>query len=138
MTAPFHISIAINDIEETRNFYHDVLGCTIGRTAHNWLDIDFFGHQLTAQLEPAQVVPHDNNWQGKREFPVRHFGVILNPEAWLAMRHKLQDAKVDWIVEPKVFFSGNIHEQECMIFRDPNGYAIEFKSFTEQENLFKG
>lgn len=134
---PFHLSIAVRDIEETKNFYVYVLGCTIGRSAHNWIDINFFGHQITAQLAPTKVVPHDEGWRGKREFPVRHFGVVLPAERWSSLLDNLNARNVDWIVEPRVFFPDEVGEQRCMIIKDPNGYAIEFKSFSNAENIFK-
>jgi extradiol dioxygenase family protein len=134
---PFHTSIAVSDIAETKNFYVYVLGCTVGRSAHNWVDIDFFGHQLTAQLEPSMVVPHDEGRRAKRKFPVRHFGVIIPTERWCSLLDNLMARNVDWIVEPPVFFSGEAGERRCMILRDPDGCAIEFKSFSHTSNIFK-
>ena len=134
---PFHLSIAVNDIEATKNFYVYVLGCTIGRSAHNWIDINFFGHQITAQLAPSKVVAHDEGWQGKRKFPVRYFGAVLPTDRWSSLLDNLNARNVDWIVEPEVFFQDEVGEQKCMIIRDPNGYAIEFKTFSDADNIFK-
>ena len=34
-------------------FYGGLLGCPEGRSAAEWIDFDFFGHQIVAHLEPA-------------------------------------------------------------------------------------
>ena len=50
MTQPrFHLAFLVTDLEATREFYRDVLGCTQGREADRWIDFDFFGHQISAR-----------------------------------------------------------------------------------------
>ena len=46
----FHLAFPVTDLEATRNFYVDVLGCRVGRSAARWIDFDFFGYQITAHL----------------------------------------------------------------------------------------
>lgn len=135
--SPFHISIAVSDLEATKEFYVYLLGCSLGRTAHNWMDINFFGHQLTAQLAPAKVVPYDEGWQSERKFPIRHFGAILSPFKWAGLLDKLEARKTEWIIPPQIYFEGEVGEQRCMFIRDPDGYAIEFKSFEQTDNIFR-
>ncbi|MDT8449812.1 MAG: VOC family protein, partial [Wenzhouxiangellaceae bacterium] len=51
---PFHLALPVTDLDRTRAFYTDVLGCKTGRAADRWLDLDFFGHQLVLHLvDPA-------------------------------------------------------------------------------------
>ena len=45
VSPPFHLAFAVTDIEATRTFYVEKLGCKIGRSAERWIDFDFFGHQ---------------------------------------------------------------------------------------------
>ncbi|MFT5777566.1 MAG: extradiol dioxygenase family protein [Crocinitomicaceae bacterium] len=125
----FHKSIAVSDIEETITFYRDFLGCHIGRRTANWVDFNFFGHQLTAQLSPKHVVPMDAAWRGNRYFPVRHFGVILSKTEWSKLRDRIEKLELAWLIEPSLFYEGEVNEQESFFVKDPDSYAIEFKTF---------
>ena len=49
---PFHLSFLVRDLDETRRFYADVLGCEIGRSSDSWVDFSLFGHQMSAHLRP--------------------------------------------------------------------------------------
>ena len=44
--SPFHLAIPVRDLEETLAFYEQVLECTRGRESDNWVDLNFWGHQL--------------------------------------------------------------------------------------------
>ena len=55
MINPFHLAFPIKDIEETKRFYKNVLGCEIGRESDAWVDFNFFGHQLSAHLKPDEL-----------------------------------------------------------------------------------
>lgn len=132
MTGMFHKSIAIRDIDETITFYSTILGCEVGRKTAHWVDFNFFGHQLTAQVSPKNVIPMDSEWRGNRFFPVRHFGVILTKTDWTALKTKIENADLTWLIEPSVFYEGEHNEQESFFVKDPNGYAIEFKTFGEK------
>jgi len=134
MNSLFHQSIAVQDLAETIAFYGGMLNCPIGRKSANWVDIDFFGHQLTAQLSPKNVVPLDTTWRGNRLFPVRHFGVVLRKSDWLELREKIENSKTVWLIEPTLFYVGELNEQESFFVKDPSGYAIEFKTFGEDFN----
>ena len=46
---PFHFAFKIKDIDSTRDFYVNILGCKEGRSTEKWIDFDFFGNQLSAQ-----------------------------------------------------------------------------------------
>ncbi|MCR9172063.1 MAG: VOC family protein [bacterium] len=132
MTGMFHKSIAIRDLDETIAFYRDLLGCKVGRKTAHWVDFNFFGHQLTAQVSPKNIIPMDTEWRGNRFFPVRHFGVILTRTDWKQLKDKVEKSELNWLIEPSVFYEGEHNEQESFFVKDPNGYAIEFKTFGEQ------
>ena len=48
---PFHLAIPVSNLEESREFYRDVLGCKEGRSSEHWVDFDFFGHQLVIHFK---------------------------------------------------------------------------------------
>jgi len=52
---PFHLAIPVRDITGTREFYVDILGCTVGRESKTWIDFNFFGHQLSAHVSPDEL-----------------------------------------------------------------------------------
>jgi extradiol dioxygenase family protein len=127
----FHKSIAVRDLDETIAFYSGILGCGVGRRAASWVDFNFFGHQLTTQLSPKNVVPMDLEWRRNEFFPVRHFGVILRKPEWNELRDKIEQSEFAWLIEPSLFYEGDVNEQESFFVKDPSGYAIEFKTFGE-------
>ena len=57
MLTPFHLAIAVRDIDEARAFYGGLLGCAEGRSDEDWVDFDLFGHQLVCHRGPALAEP---------------------------------------------------------------------------------
>ena len=48
----FHLAFPVNNLENAKKFYSSVLGCSIGRQSENWVDFNFYGHQIVAHLSP--------------------------------------------------------------------------------------
>ena len=136
MKNPFHLAFPINDINETKSFYKKILGCKIGREDVKWVDFDFFGHQLSAHVKPDELKNTKKNAVDGKDVPVRHFGVILEWEAWHSLSEKLKNNNISFIIEPYIRFEGEIGEQATMFFLDPSGNALEFKSFKDPEQIF--
>lgn len=133
---PFHLAFPIRDIEETRQFYGNLLGCEIGRSTEKWIDFNFFGHQLSAHVKPEELLtPHTNIVDGKN-VPIRHFGVILPWTEWHALAEKLKEQKIEFVIEPYIRFKGEVGEQATMFFLDPCGNALEFKAFQDESQIF--
>lgn len=132
---PFHLAFPVRDVESTRAFYAGVLGCPVGREAERWIDFDFFGHQLSAHVARAEVL--GSNEVDGDDVPVRHFGVVLSMERWHALAERLRAARVEFLIEPKVRFVGQVGEQATLFVRDPSGNALEFKAFADVRNLFQ-
>ncbi len=79
---PFHLAFPVRDLDETRRFYPDVLGCAIGRSSDTWVDFDLFGHQMSAHLRPqATAAARDGQVDGVA-VPIPHFGVVLLMDQW--------------------------------------------------------
>ena len=136
MINPFHLAFPIKDIEETKRFYKNVLGCEIGRESDSWVDFNFFGHQLSAHIKPDELTNTKKNKVDGKSVPVRHFGVVLDWEDWHSLSKKLQDLKIKFIIDPYIRFEGEVGEQATMFFLDPSGNALEFKSFKDSNQLF--
>jgi uncharacterized protein len=135
MPEPFHLAIPVHDLQATRRFYGELFGCPEGRSSAEWVDFDFFGHQLVAHLDPARKPLHYNEVDGK-DVPVPHFGVVLSWEAWHTLAARLQKAGVRFEIEPGVRFRGEIGEQATLFLFDPSGNALEFKAFKDPARLF--
>jgi extradiol dioxygenase family protein len=132
----FHLAFPVKDIAEARRFYGDLLGCPEGRSAPNWVDFDFYGHQVVAHLAPEECGHRKTSAVDGHDVPVRHFGAILPMGEWEALARRLTEAGVDFIIEPHVRFKGEVGEQATMFFLDPSGNALEFKSFADMSQVF--
>jgi extradiol dioxygenase family protein len=138
MTAlcPFHLAFPVDDLTAARVFYGDLLGCSEGRSSPDWVDFDFYGHQIVAHLAPHETEAVSANAVDGHDVPVRHFGVILSMEAWQVAADKLTAAGIDFVIKPYVRFKGEPGEQATMFFKDPSGNAIEMKAFADIGKLF--
>ena len=132
---PFHLAFPVDDLEEARRFYGGLLGCPEGRSSPDWIDFDFYGHQIVAHLSPAEGGIRSNAVDG-HHVPVRHFGVVLTMDDWEALAERLRASEVAFIIEPHVRFRGEAGEQATMFFLDPSGNAVEFKALADLSSLF--
>ena len=133
---PFHLAIPVTDIEESKRFYHNLLGAKIGRLSDTWIDFGFFGHQLVCHLSPASI-SEISNPVDQEDVPIPHYGVVLDWNEFEAIIKQLEEKKINFIIKPTIRFKGEVGEQAIAFLRDPSGNAIEFKSFRNMDNLFK-
>ncbi len=132
----FHLAFPVRDISEARRFYGELLGCPEGRSAENWVDFDFYGHQIVAHLAPDEIGHKATSAVDGHDVPVRHFGAILDMKEWQALADRLSEAGTKFIIEPHIRFKGEPGEQATMFFLDPSGNALEFKSFADMGQVF--
>lgn len=134
---PFHLAFPVDDLAAARAFYGEMMGCPEGRSSDQWIDFNFFGHQIVAHLAPlrssADVAanPVDGH-----DVPVPHFGVVLNMADWRELAVRLTAAGVTFAMEPTIRFEGQVGEQATMFFRDPSGNALEIKAMANPDGLF--
>ncbi len=132
----FHLAFPVTDLRKARRFYGAFLGCPEGRSSPEWVDFDFFGHQIVAhKVAPSAMGDATNVVDGDR-VPVRHFGVILTMARWKKLARKLEKARLPFVIRPHVRFKGLAGEQATMFFQDPFGNAIELKAFEDIGRLF--
>ncbi|WP_420384670.1 VOC family protein [Roseivirga sp.] len=136
MNTPFHLAFPVRDIESTRAFFGDLLGCEIGRSTDKWIDFNFFGHQLSAHVKPEELLQAQTNAVDGKNVPVRHFGAVLEWHQWHDLADKLKDHGIEFVIEPYIRFKGEVGEQATMFFLDPSGNALEFKSFKDPSQIF--
>jgi extradiol dioxygenase family protein len=131
----FHLAFPVTDLRAARRFYGGLLGCPEGRSAPDWVDFDFFGHQIVAH-KVARTKRRAANRVDGDDVPVPHFGVILPMPQWRRLAAKLERAGVAFVVRPHVRFKGKPGEQATMFFLDPSGNALEVKAFEDIRQLF--
>ena len=132
----FHLAFPINDLEETRAFYTQLLGCKVGREAEKWIDFDFHGHQISAHVKPEETGLAAGNTVDGKTVPTRHFGLILDWDTWQALANRLEAAQTPFIIKPYIRFEGEVGEQGTLFIKDPSGNALEFKTFRDMSQLF--
>jgi len=134
--SPFHLAFPVDDLASARRFYGTLLGCPEGRSSAEWIDFDFFGHQIVAHLSPPKPAEDHHNAVDGHEVPVPHFGVVLDWDHFHALAERLRAGGVRFVIEPYIRFADQVGEQATMFFRDPSGNALEFKSFRDRSQLF--
>jgi uncharacterized protein len=134
--SPFHLAFPVHDLALARKFYGDTLGCPEGRSSAEWVDFNFYGHQIVAHLAPEEAGLAARNAVDGHAVPVRHFGIVLPMKEWEALSARLKDRGTEFIIEPYVRFRGEPGEQATMFFLDPSGNALEIKAFTDINMLF--
>ena len=133
---PFHLAFPVHDLAAARAFYGGLLGCPEGRSCDEWIDFDFFGHQIVAHLVPGSKRDAASNAVDGHDVPVPHFGAVLDMQAWERLAARLAAAGVDFAIPPTIRFRGQPGEQATMFFRDPSGNALEIKAMADPANLF--
>jgi len=132
----FHLAFPVNDLAAAREFYGGVLGCEEGRSSDKWVDFNLYGHQIVTHLVPNSAGVKAQNPVDKDDVPIPHFGVVLPMDQWNELAERLKSKSVEFIIEPKVRFKGEVGEQATMFFLDPSGNALEFKSFNDFSLVF--
>ena len=132
----FFFLFPVNDLDAARAFYGGVLECAEGRSSDRWIDFDLYGHQIVTHLAPAAAGVKASNDVDADSVPVPHFGIVLPMEEWKKLAGKLVAKGVQFVIEPKIRFAGEIGEQATMFFLDPCGNALEFKGFNDLAQVF--
>ena len=132
----FHLAIPVSDLDTANDFYINVLGCSKGRSSSKWMDFNFYGHQLVCD-EVKKSVNKDSNDVDGNNIPVPHFGIILEWNQFQKLSADLQSKNINFIIEPTIRFKGQVGEQAIMFLKDPSNNAIEFKSFRNNDEIFK-
>lgn len=132
----FHYALKVKDIESTRKFYVDILGCKEGRSTESWIDFNFFENQLSAHV--SDRIP-ELDYCGKVDgisVPIPHFGCLLDKSEFLMIQEKLESENIEFLVKPQTRYKGKVGEQMTMFVFDFSGNPLEFKSFSSNKEVF--
>ena len=134
---PFHLAFPINNISKTITWYTQILGCTIGRQSQQWVDFNFFGHQITGhKIKNQEDIIQSNSVDG-HEIPSRHFGIVLTMEQWNKLCSRLKKNNTEFIIEPNIRFKNKKGEQATLFIKDPSNNVLEFKAFKDDSMIFQ-
>ncbi|MFD2725940.1 VOC family protein [Hyunsoonleella rubra] len=135
--ASFHFAFKVKDIDSTRRFYIGVLGCEEGRSTTSWIDFNFFDNQLSAHVsDNFPSLDYCGHVDGVN-VPIPHFGCLLSIEQFIEIQKKLEDAKVEFVIRPQQRYQGKTGEQLTMFVFDYSGNPLEFKAFTNTNEIYK-
>ena len=134
---PFHLAIPVHDLEKSRDFYKNILGCDEGRSSDHWVDFNLFGHRLVIHYKEKSTEKSKTNPVDGKDVPIPHFGVILEWNQFHNFSNQLIEKGITFIIDPYIRFKGLPGEQATMFFKDPCGNALEFKSFKDFNQIFE-
>ena len=121
-----HLSLPVRDMDEARDFYVHTLGCQAARAREGFIDVWFYGMQITLQDRPDEVAA------GARAGS-RHFGVTLGRDEFETMVARLGAAGVEWVVPVSTDDRDLPTEQTKAKIADPSGNVIEIKTYRDVE-----
>ena len=121
-----HLSLPVRDLQEAQDYYARVLGCQVARRRTDFIDVWFFGLQLTLHERPEEVT-------GLVPVGSRHFGVTLGPDDFGALVARLEDSGAHWLVPVTTDDAGLPTEQTKAKVVDPSGNVIEVKTYRDAE-----
>ncbi len=133
---PFHLALPVTDLVKAEAFYCGLLACEKGRTASRWIDLNFYGHQVTLHLVDSDDALAPTNPVDGDSVPARHFGIVLEMDDWRRLAARLEEMGSEFLLSPRIRFEGEIGEQATLFILDPSGNALEFKSFSNPAQLF--
>jgi hypothetical protein len=126
----FHLAFPVTDIEATKKFYVDGLGCTLGRESKQAVMLGLAGHQLVGHLVPDQPPAQQGIYP-------RHFGLIFLSQAeWQALADRAKSNGLSFYQQPRVRFPGTRIEHRTFFLKDPSHNLLEFKHYTHESAIF--
>ncbi len=130
MAPIFHLAFPTTDIEQTKAYYVQGLGCELGRENRSSVILNLQGHQLVAHLT-REALPSQTG-----VYP-RHFGLVFDTEAeWEALLQRARQQGLFFYEEPKRRFVGSVLEHVTFFLEDPCHNLMEFKYYCHPEAIF--
>ncbi|MDH5629605.1 MAG: dioxygenase [Gammaproteobacteria bacterium] len=124
---PFHLKVKVKDLESTRKFYCEILGCNEEAANQKQIELDFFGNQLSAFVD------------GKAKFKKRdkqtEFGCYLSLEQFSVIRKKLEKAAIAHNVKHINWPADSDLQQFDLEVDDFSGNSLAFTSLQQEGKL---
>lgn len=134
---PFHLAIRVHSLPSAINFYSKILGLQKCREAENWVDYNFFGHQLSIhQVSDLNLKSTSQSNVDSKSVPIPHFGVLLDILEYKKLVKNLTTKNVSFLIDPNIRFEGKEEEQHTFFIQDPSNNTIEIKGVKDYSLLF--
>lgn len=128
-SAVFHLAFPVLDIDQTKQFYGEKLGCKIGRESKSALILSLYGNQLVAHLA-TEIAPQ------KGIYP-RHFGLVFESLAdWENLVERVRSQHIPFYDKPRRRFPDDWLEHYTAFIADPFENLMEFKFYCNSEAVF--
>ena len=89
MNTTFHLAINVNDMEKSKRFYCEILGCELGDFEEGkWQDVNFWGNELTLHKSESTIT-QEIHPVDMGDVPVPHFGVHLDFNVYESIKKEL-------------------------------------------------
>ena len=99
-------------------------------------DFNFFENQLSAHIsEDFPVLDYFGKVDGI-SVPIPHFGCLLEIDEFNRIQKKLEVEKIEFVVKPQKRYEGKTGEQLTMFVFDFSGNPLEFKAFSNSNEVF--
>jgi uncharacterized protein len=126
----FHLAFPIANIPDTKKFYVDGMGCTVGRETPNSIILNLYGHQLVAHVTKEDL-------QLQTGIYPRHFGIVFPTLTdWQALFDRATSQQLKFYQSAKHRFPGAITEHRTFFLADPFANLLEFKYYSHSEAIF--
>ena len=129
--------LPVVDLEASRRFYQDLLGCRAVRENASWVEFDFFGNRLIAcrlgRTAPAQF---SANVAGS-DLPVPHFGLVLGWDDWHRAVDHLNYVGAGFQIAPAIDLADTEQAQGLFALRDPDDNLVVFRAYRHPEAAYR-
>jgi len=127
--AVFHLAFPVTDLEDTKRFYVDGLGCTLGRETDSAVILGLADHQIVAHLVKESVA--------QKGVHPRHFGLIFTDEKdWQTLVDRVKARSLKFYQEPRRRYEGRPTEHRTFFLEDPSRNLLEFKYYVHESAIF--
>ena len=128
----FHLAIPCLDLDQTKEFYVDQLGCRLARRYDDRITLQFFeNYQIVCHLSDESEVPDE-----VKMYP-RHFGMTFQEKFEFDSLHDVAVKKnLPFFRNKFVRFEGMKEEHHTFFLIDPAKNLLEFKYYFEPEMIY--
>lgn len=130
MNILFHLAFPVHDFKLAKIFYHDKLGCPIGRESEHAMIFNLASHQIVAHKvdhippSPQSIYP-------------QHFGLIfLKLAEFNKFIEQINQKNIIFEIPPKIRFLNTTLEHHSFFLKDPSNNLLEFKYYTHVSAIF--
>jgi extradiol dioxygenase family protein len=127
MSARLHLTVRVADLEHTRRFYAQLLGCREANLTGDSVDFSFFGHHLTCRVGPPRPAGPPPTAPA--------FGARVPEATFFDLAARLEAAGIPFVEKPTSQPVGKVSRWR-MVVCDPSGNALELRTEPEPSRAF--